>query len=124
MAWMMAVFDATMKERKRAPHVQPKDFPFVSMKLRNVALAFMFCASVYLIVTGSVDDTFYALAAIGMSLGAIGIWRVTDLVGNHTFETKTLWRKARIKTHWQALGVILFLFALIKIEPYVVALFT
>jgi hypothetical protein len=84
----------------------------------------MFVASVYLVATGSIDNTFFALAAGGMLIGSVAVWRAANLLGNHTFATNVLWRKARSKSQWQALIGTVFLYALSKIQSYIDALFS
>ncbi|KQI70603.1 hypothetical protein AN191_17125 [Loktanella sp. 5RATIMAR09] len=124
MIWLALVFDVILKENKKAPKKQSGQFSIGIMKQRNAAIVLMFVASVYLVANGSIDNTFYALAAVGMLIGSVAVWRAADLLGHQTFATKVLWRKARSKSQWQALIGTIILYALSNISSYIDVLFS
>lgn len=106
------------KKSSRTAEARSPDFSIKGKWPGALGVFFFTVAAVYIVATGSTDTAFYALASAGMALGALALWRVAESLGNYSFETNELWRRARAKTRWQALAATLFFYAMTQLERY------
>ena len=122
--WGVLVFGLASQEQKKTPEDQTLKLPKGVIRQCYAGIALMLAAMVYFVATNSIDNISLTLAAVGMMICSVALWRTANFSGQHAFATDLHWHKARAKSLWQALILILLIYAFNRLEPYIDALFT